>query len=240
MSVRIVLVGTTHPGNIGAVARAMKNMGCDELVLVSPRQFPHEEATARASGAEDILDSASVVDTLEAALVGCHFVAGASARSRSIEWPTLAPRECAARLVAESGKGDVAVVMGPEKSGLSNEHLDRCQALLTIPTNPEFSSLNIAMAVQVITYELRLATMEVEPEAPPETPPATSDDMAYFYEHLEAVITRSGFLDPENPRMLMRRLRRLFNKSEPDQNEINILRGILTSVERGSQEEKSE
>ena len=232
MSVRVVLVGTTHPGNIGAVARAMKNMGLTELVLVDPRHFPHEEATARASGAEDVLDCATVAGTLEEALVDCHFTVGASARSRAIEWPTYEPRECAARLVEESGKGKVALVMGPEKSGLSNEHLDRCQALLTIPTNPDFSSLNLAMAVQVITYELRLATLERTPAAPPEIPPATSDEMEHFYRHLESVITMTGFLDPEQPRTLMRRLRRLFNKSEPDQNEINILRGILTSVDR--------
>jgi tRNA/rRNA methyltransferase/tRNA (cytidine32/uridine32-2'-O)-methyltransferase len=240
MSVRIVLVGTTHPGNIGAVARAMKNMGLTDLALVTPRHFPHEEATARASGAEDVLASAVVVDTLDEALAGCHFAAGASARTRAIEWPTYAPRECAARLIEESARGTVAVVMGPEKSGLSNEHLDRCQALLTIPTNPDFSSLNIAMAVQVITYELRLATLDATPEEPPEIPPATGEEMEHFYRHLEDVITRTGFLDPDNPRTLMRRLRRLFNKSQPDQNEVNILRGILTSVDRLEQRSVSD
>ena len=237
MSVRIILVGTTHPGNIGAVARAMKNMGFTELSLVGPRHFPHEEATARASGAEDVLETATVADTLEEALAGCHFAVGASARSRAIEWPTCEPRECAARLVEESGKGDVAIVMGPEKSGLSNEHLDRCQALLTIPTNPDFSSLNLAMAVQVITYELRLATLEKTPTEAPEIPPATAEEMEHFYRHLQSVITMTGFLDPDNPRTLMRRLRRLFNRSAPDQNEINILRGILTSVDRMDRQE---
>ena len=235
MSVRVVLVGTTHPGNIGAVARAMKNMGLTDLALVGPRFFPHEEATARASGAEDVLEKAIVCETLEDALSDCHFAVGASARSRAIEWPTYEPRECAARLVEESGNGRVAVVMGPEKSGLSNEHLDRCQALLTIPTNPDFSSLNLAMAVQVITYELRLATLERQPDAESEIPPATSEEMEHFYRHLEAVITMTGFLNPDQPRTLMRRLRRLFNKSAPDQNEINILRGILTSVDRLAQ-----
>jgi TrmH family RNA methyltransferase len=229
VNVRIVLVGTTHPGNIGAVARAMKNMGFRELVLVEPRYFPHEEATARASGAEDVLESARLVDSLDEAISDCHFVVGTSARSRAIDWQTLAPRECAARLVGESAAGQVAVVMGPEKSGLSNEHLDRCQVLLTIPTDPEFSSLNLAMAVQVVCYELRLAALEAPAPAPPEIPPATSEEMEYFYAHLERVLTDSGFLDPANPRTLMRRLRRLFIKSRPDQNEINILRGILTS-----------
>jgi len=232
MSVRIVLVGTTHPGNIGATARAMKNMGFRDLVLVSPRYFPHEEASARASGAEDVLANARVVETLDDALADCHFAAGASARSRAIGWPTLTPRDCAARLAEANAGGDVALVMGPEKSGLSNEHLDRCQALVTIPTDPEFSSLNIAMAVQVLCYELRLATLEApEPDAPG-IPPATLEEMEYFYAHLETVLTNSGFLDPDNPRTLMRRMRRLFVKAEPDQNEVNILRGILTAFER--------
>jgi TrmH family RNA methyltransferase len=234
VAVRIVLVGTTHPGNIGAVARAMKNMGFRELVLVAPRYFPHAEAIARASGAEDILDTARVVDTLDEALADCHFAVGASARSRSIEWPTLAPRECAEQLIEKDAAGNVAVVMGPEKSGLSNEHLDRCQVLLNIPTNPDFSSLNIAMAVQVICYELRLATLERPPAIEPDTPPASAEEMEYFYRHLESVLTDTGFLDPENPRTLMRRLRRLYHKAEPDQNEINILRGILTAFERSA------
>lgn len=232
MAVRVVLVGTTHPGNIGATARAMKNMGFSDLVLVEPRYFPHEEATARASGAEDVLEQARVVKTLDDALADCHYAAGASARNRAIEWPTYEPRESAQQLVEKSASGTVAVVMGPENSGLSNEHLDRCQALLNIPTDPNFSSLNIAMAVQVICYELRLASIAAPEQEEPEVPPATVEEMEYFYEHLESVLTASGFLNPENPRTLMRRLRRLFVKAGPDQNEVNILRGILTSVER--------
>lgn len=244
MAVRIILVGTTHPGNIGAVARAMKNMGLSDLVLVEPRFFPHDEATARASGAADLLDSARVVATLEEALRDCIFVAGASARSRSIDWPGLAPRECAARLCRESARGTVAVVFGPEKSGLKNEHLDRCHALLTIPTDPAFSSLNLAMAVQVLTYEIKLAldgNDAVSPQSgapPPESPPATGEEMEHFYQHLEAVMVASGFLDPENPRHLMRRLRRLFIKASPDKNEVNILRGLLTAVDPGARNDK--
>ena len=233
MSVRVVLVGTTHPGNIGAAARAMKNMGLRDLALVNPRYFPHTEATARASGAEDILDATEVYESLDDALAGCVFAAGASARSRAIEWPTLEPRECAARLLEKSAGGTVAVVFGPEKTGLSNADLDRCQALLTIPTDPDFSSLNIAMAVQVISYELRLAIHEKPPPPVPEMPPATAEEMEYFYRHLETVLTDVGFLDPENPRTLMRRLRRLYIKADPDKNEINILRGILTALEPG-------
>ena len=232
MTVRVVLVGTTHPGNIGATARAMKNMGFTDLVLVEPRYFPHEDATARASGAEDVLERARVVATLDEALADCHYAAAASARNRAIEWPTFEPRECASKLIERSTGGTVAVVMGPEKSGLSNEHLDRCQALLNIPTDPTFSSLNIAMAVQVICYELRLASIDAAEPVPPEAPPATVEEMEFFYEHLEAVLTARGFLNPDNPRTLMRRLRRLFVKASPDQNEVNILRGILTAFER--------
>ena len=235
MNVRIVLVGTTHPGNIGATARAMKNMGLTDLALVQPRFFPHEDATARASGADDVLATATVCETLDEALTDCRFVAGTSARSRSIAWPSLPPRECAERLVEESVHGKPAVIFGPEKSGLTNDDLDRCHALLTIPTHPDFSSLNIAMAVQVITYELRVAALgstEVSRGHEDHVPLATAGDLERFYAHLEATLIASGFLDPDNPRHLMRRLRRLFARAEPDQNEVNILRGILASLDR--------
>jgi tRNA/rRNA methyltransferase/tRNA (cytidine32/uridine32-2'-O)-methyltransferase len=232
MSIRIVLVGTTHPGNIGAVARAMKNMGLTELALVSPRYFPDKEATARASGAEDLLENAMVVDTLAEAIEDCVYVAGASARSRAINWPCLDARDCAARLLEESARAPVAAVFGPEKSGLSNSDLDHCDTLLTIPTNPDFSSLNLAMAVQVVSYELRAAQAVTSPEYEADAPLATSREMENFYEHLERVLTDVQFLDPDNPRHLMRRLRRLFIRARPDQNEVNILRGILAAVER--------
>ena len=238
MSIRIVLVGTTHPGNIGASARAMKNMGVTDLVLVSPQQFPHGEATVRASGAEDILESATVFERLEDAIEDCVYVAGASARSRSIDWPSMDARDCAARLVEESHQGTVAAVFGPEKSGLSNEHLDHCNTLLTIPTDPGFSSLNLAMAVQVLTYELRAARMiDQAPDYEPEAPRATSAELEHFYTHLEQVLRDVGFLDPENPRHLMRRLRRLYIRAEPDQNELNILRGILTAIDKHGAED---
>jgi TrmH family RNA methyltransferase len=232
MSIRIVLVGTTHPGNIGAVARAMKNMGVTDLALVNPRYFPDKEATARASGAEDLLDNATVTETLTDAIADCVFVAGASARARAISWPCLEPRACASKLIEESARGPVAAVFGPEKSGLSNEDLDHCDALLTIPANPDFSSLNLAMAVQVLTYELQAAHADKPAGYTAETPLATSRDLELFYEHLERVLTDLQFLDPDNPRHLMRRLRRLFIRARPDQNEVNILRGILTAVER--------
>ncbi len=236
MSIRIVLVGTTHPGNIGATARAMKNMGLADLALVRPRHFPHEEATARASGASDVLDNATVTDTLAEALTDCVYVAGASARSRTISWPSMGPRDCAERMISESEQGTVAVVFGPEKSGLHNDDLDLCNTLLTIPTDPGFSSLNVAMAVQVMTYELRVASMlDTGPQSETEAPPATFDEMEHFYTHLEEVLRDIRFLDPENPRHLMRRLRRLFIRARPDQNEVNILRGILTAIDRKGQ-----
>ena len=233
MSIRIVLVGTTHPGNIGAVARAMKNMGLSDLRLVQPKVFPHEEATARASGASDILERAVVTGTLAEALEDCVYVAGASARSRTINWPSMGPRDCAERLIMESANGPVACVFGPEKTGLHNDDLDLCHTLLTIPTDPGFSSLNLAMAVQVVTYELRVASMlDQGPGFDVEAPPASGEEMEHFYAHLERVLREIGFLDPENPRHLMRRMRRLFIRARPDKNEVNILRGILTAVDR--------
>ena len=232
MSIRIVLVGTTHPGNIGAAARAMKNMGVTELALVNPRYFPDKEATARASGAEDLLDRAVVVDSLADAVSDCVYVAGASARSRAINWPCMNARDCAAKLIEESSQGPAAAVFGPEKSGLSNADLDHCDTLLTIPSNPEFSSLNLAMAVQVLTYELRAADVPARPPYEPDAPPATKEELEHIYVHLERVLTDVEFLDPDNPRHLMRRLRRLFIRSKPDRNEVNILRGILSAVDR--------
>ncbi len=211
----------------------MKNMGLSDLALVNPKYFPHEEATARASGAADLLDNAKVVDTLADALTDCIYVAGASARSRAISWPTMGPRDCAERMIRESAAGQVAFVFGPEKSGLSNEDLDCCHTLVTIPTDPDFSSLNLAMAVQVLTYELRVASLlDRGPAFETEAPPATSEEMEHFYRHLEDVLEEIRFLDPENPRHLMRRLRRLFVRARPDQNEVSILRGILTAIDR--------
>lgn len=239
MSVRIILVGTTHPGNIGAVARAMKNMGLHDLVLVKPRYFPHEDATVRASGADDILATTRVVSSLDEALLDCTYVAGASARARTIGWPSMLPRECAERLFTESQKGTVAAVFGPEKSGLTNADMDRCHTLLTIPTDPGFSSLNLAMAVQILTYELRVAAIENPPAAPSsDEPPASGEELQYFYAHLEQVLAVSGFLDPDNPRLLMRRLRRLFMRAEPNKSEINILRGVLASLDPDAQKRK--
>jgi TrmH family RNA methyltransferase len=214
----------------------MKNMGLEDLMLVNPRYFPHEDATARASGAEDVLEAARVIDSLADAIGDCHFVAAASARPRTIDWPTITPRDCAARLQQESEQGVVAAVFGPEKSGLTNEDLDLCHTLMAIPAVPDFSSLNLAMAVQVLCYELRVVALNTEAlgrgsGSVREVPLASAAELEHFYLHLEQVLTASGFLDAENPRYLMRRLRRLFLRAEPDRNEINILRGILASLD---------
>lgn len=235
LPLRIVLVETTHPGNIGAVARAMKNMSLDRLWLVNPAAFPNAEASARASGAADVLHAARVCETLDEALAGCGFVAGSSARPRSLPWPLLEPRECGQRVVEECATGEVALVFGREKSGLRNDELQRCHAVVQIPTNPEYSSLNLAMAVQVLAYEIMVAQRrEEKPATRREAPLATADELELFYDHLQRVLIRTEFLNPDNPRHLMLRIRRLFARAEPDSNEIAILRGILSAVAPGS------
>ena len=234
--VRIVLVETSHPGNIGAVARAMKTMGLSNLALVAPRSFPDAEATARASGADDVLAGATIVSDLPAAIADCSYVVGASARTRSGRWPIVDSRQCASEIVERMQNQSVAIVMGPEQSGLTNKHLARCNALVHIPTSPAYGSLNLAMAVQVLCYELRMAALAAgnttvgQPEQR-EAPPATADEIEGFHAHLEALLARAGFLHPHHPRELKRKLRRLFMRAELDRNEINILRGALASLD---------
>lgn len=254
--IRIVLVQTTHPGNIGAAARAMKNMGLQKLVLVNPKDYPSGVALGRAASALDILDNAEVTDSLEEAIADCGLVIGTSARSRSIPWPVVDPVDCAEKLVAASGQNDVALVFGREDRGLSNEELQLCQFHVQIPTNDEYSSLNVAAAVMVLCYEIRKAALGVaggensdkaisgkgansgnnEENAGSlydiwDQPLATLADMDGFLDHLEKVLVRIDFHDPDNPRQLMPRLRRLYSRIRPDQMEINILRGILSSME---------
>ena len=228
---RIVLIDTTHPGNIGAAARAMKTMGLDELVLVRPRDFPSPEAEARASGAGDLLARARVVADLGAAVADCRLVVGTTARARAVAWPTRSPREAAPELVAAAGAAPVAVLFGRERSGLTNEEVDRCQYLLRIPAHPDYSSLNLASAVQLIAYELWLARGTPPPPAPGAGAAATGAELEGFYAHLERVLRQTGFLDEHHPR-LMRKLVRLYGRARPTSEEINILRGILTAVER--------
>ena len=233
IKIKIILVETSHPGNIGAVARAMKNMGLHQLVLVNPLCSVDEIAFARASGAQDILQKITIEDTLEDAIKNCNTVYAASARSRNINWPTFNPSECSSRIVNEGKEAETAVVFGPEQSGLKNEHIDLCDALLYIPVNPKFSSLNLAMAVQIFCYELRMSYMEGKLELPnKEESLATVSEMENFYNHLERLLIESEFLDPKNPRFLMRRIRKHFAKASVDNNEVNILRGILTAFER--------
>lgn len=232
-NIRIVLVETSHPGNIGAAARAMKTMCLDRLVLVNPAEFPHPDASARASGATDVLERAEVVGSLDEALAGCVMIAGTSARSRGLGPTALPPRECVAQLMAAPAGDDVALLFGRERIGLTNEELDRCHFLIHIPANPDYGSLNIAAAVQVLAYELMLARHTPSMPADREVPLATADEMERLYEHLESAALASGFLDPANPKHLMRRLRHLFGRAQPDQNEINILRGLLTALQGG-------
>lgn len=228
--IRFVLVEPSHPGNIGGVARAMKNMGLSHLVLVSPKDFPSPEATARASGADDVLESAQVVQTLDQALAGCVLVCGTTARDRSIHWPTVTPREFAAQVAVAQQEGEIAVMFGRERSGLTNDELDRCHLRVSIPANPDYPSLNLACASQVLAYELRCAQGDSTEFVDNESP-VGADDMERFYQHLEEVLVEIDFLNPEHPKKLMRRLRRLFNRSAPIANEMNILRGILTAVQ---------
>jgi TrmH family RNA methyltransferase len=230
--IRFVLLETSHPGNIGASARAMKTMGLSDLVLVAPARYPAAEATARASGADDVLARARVVDSLAEAISDCSFVLGASARPRSLAWPTLEPRQAAQVAWQEASHGQVAMVFGPEKSGLDNEHLARCQQLVQIPANPDYSSLNLAMAVQVISYELRMAAAErLLPEQARETRLATGAELEHFHDHLREVLLAAGFLNPAQPRALLLRLRRLFNRAALDKNEVNILEGMLSALD---------
>jgi TrmH family RNA methyltransferase len=226
---RIVLVRTSHPGNIGGAARAMKTMGLEQLVLVAPLRYPHADATARATGADDVLERARVCATLEEALADCTFVIGASARQRTLPWPLLDARAAAERVAASAE--ETAIVFGPEQSGLDNGELERCGALLRIPTSAAYGSLNLAAAVQIVVYELHMAARVAVARAP-DTPLATADELEYFYEHLQRVMEAAEFLDPENPKHLMRRMRRLFNRAHLDRNELNILRGLLAAYDK--------
>lgn len=230
-NVRIVLVHTTHPGNIGAVARAMKNMCLSELCLVSPRFFPHADATARASGADELLARARVCATLDEALADCRFVVGTSARDRHVDWLNCEPRECAALLVGAAAQGPVALVFGRESSGLTNDELDRCDRLVQIPSNPEYSSLNVAMAVQVLAYELLLASRGGPLLAAAEHQPATAAQMESFFAHLAQALDDIGFTAGRHSEKLLRRLRRFFLRARPDADELTILRGILSAAQ---------
>jgi len=233
--IRIVLTQTTHPGNIGAAARAMKTMGLSRLALVSPKIYPCAEATARAAGADDILANAVVYATLQQAVSDCVMVYGTSARQRYLSTPMLGPEQAAAELLLKARQhADVAIVFGRERTGLTNEELDICHKTIVIPSNPDFSSLNLAAAVQILSYELCKQTQVPVgsiPSEPDQVGPVSVEALDHFYTHLAEVMVQIGFLDPLKPRRLMRRLKLLFNRASLDQNEYNILRGILTAVQ---------
>lgn len=242
--IRIVLINTSHPGNIGATARAMKNMGLTRLYLVAPKEFPAEQAVFRAANALDVLDNAVVCESLDEALLGVDLVAGTSARTRTIPWPLQTPREFAEQISASSTTGratrgtrQVAILFGREDRGLTNAELQRCSRHLHIPTNPEYSSLNLAMAVQLICYELRMAQLVDNAQGIEQArqewdaPWATDEDKERFFEHLQQTLIELGVLKPSAPRQLMTRLRRLYGRVDLDSMEVNILRGILTAAQ---------
>lgn len=233
----IVLSHTSHPGNIGAAARAMKTMGLSRLTLVNPKCFPHDEAIARSAGADDILLDATLCQTLDDALAGCVFAVAVSARHRSLGPKPLQAREAAPDILNLALGGDVALVFGNETSGLSNEEVQRCQRTVFIPANPDYTSLNLGAAVQLLCYEMRMAAFAGRPPVvtkavPFASPLATNDDIERLYAHLERVMVTTGFLDPDHPKRLMPKLRRLFGRSELERDEISILRGILDAVEK--------
>ncbi len=242
-NIRIVLVNPSHPGNIGGAARAMKNMGLRRLVLVAPRKFPHEEAEWRAASAGDLLEHAVVVESLAEAIADCQLVVGTSARGRRIPWPVLDPRRCAEEVQASVMRDEqVALVFGREDSGLSNEELQACNLHLHIPSHEDYPSLNLAMAVQVVCYELRMLALDGRlPQASTDewdAPFCTMENMERFYEHLEQTLVQIEFLDPAAPRQLMARLRRLYGRVRLDEMELNILRGILTETQRAAAREQ--
>lgn len=236
-NIQVVLVHTTHAGNIGGVARAMKNMGLTRLTLVKPRTFPAPEAEWRAASAIDVLQNARVVETVEEATADAQFVVGTSARERRIPWPVQDARHCGERIVNQARAGEsVAILFGREDRGLLNEELQLCNLHCHIPTHDAYPSLNLAMAVQILTYEIRMTelgdSIPAEQDANWDTPFATTADMTRFYTHLEETLIDIEFLDPQAPRQLMRRLRRLFNRVRLDEMELNILRGMLSETQK--------
>lgn len=232
-SIRIVLVATTHPGNIGSTARAMKTMGLHRLYLVSPKSFPDPRAHEMSAGAYDVLlEHVVVTDSLSSALTGCKLVLATSARARDMGLPGFTPADCASFVASQSDDTEIAIVFGREHAGLTNEELLHCHYHIHIPSNPDFSSLNLAQAVQIIAYELRMKLLS--PKAIVETRKdmlATVDEVARFHTHLQEVLIAVNFLKPANPKKLMQRLRRLFNRIQLEQMEVNILRGILTQIQ---------
>ncbi|CAK9885636.1 MAG: tRNA (cytidine/uridine-2'-O-)-methyltransferase TrmJ [Candidatus Erwinia impunctatus] len=238
-NIRIVLVETSHTGNMGSVARAMKTMGLTQLYLVNPLVKPDSQAIALAAGASDIIGDAKIVTTLDEAIAECGLVVGTSARSRSLPWPMLDPRECGVKSVEEACQTPVALVFGRERVGLTNDELQKCHYHVAIPANPDYSSLNLAMAVQLIAYEVRMAYLQnVESDAPvfQPSPYPLVDDLEHFYQHMEQMLLASGFIREGSPGQVMSKLRRLYTRARPERDELNILRGMLSSLEKPKNE----
>ena len=232
--IRIVLVATQHPGNIGSAARAMKTMGLSQLVLVAPQRFPDPEAVALAAGAEDIIRQARVVATMAEALEGCTYVIGTSSRARSVALPEFTPRVAAEQLLVKSQQSPVALLFGPERTGLLNQDLQLCHACVLIPSNPEYPSLNLAAAVQILSYEIRLQSLHylaAEPIAAVE-PPASFEQMERLFAHLIEFMDDVDFHKGKPAEMVIQRIRRLFLKANLDEREIKILRGLLSDAQR--------
>jgi TrmH family RNA methyltransferase len=227
--VRIVLIDPSHPGNVGSVARAMKNMALEDLTLVRPRSFPHPESNALAAGADDILAKARVVDSVAEAIGDCAFIAGTTSRPRSYYWEFTTPREVASRVAGLGPENRAALLFGSERYGLGTEDLNHCNVLVRIPANPEYCSLNLAMSVQLLAYELLMAREQPHSHVQLEQPLAPAADVEHFYAHLHQVLNEIDFEDRTGH--LMERLRRLFNRAQLDRNELNILRGILSAVQ---------
>ncbi|TFW70557.1 tRNA (cytosine(32)/uridine(32)-2'-O)-methyltransferase TrmJ [Methylotenera oryzisoli] len=228
-NIRVVLCQTSHPGNIGSTARAMKTMGLSDLYLVNPLHFPDPQATSLATGAADLLESATVCSSLQEALTGCALAIGMSARKRQISHELVNVREAAHRAASLAQNQPIALVFGTEMSGLSNAELDCCQLLAMIPANPEYSSLNLAAAVQVMTYEVRMAILEGKLDAADNQPElATNEALEGFYAHLEDTLIKIGYLNPTAPKKLSERIRRIYARAKLEKEEVNLLRGILT------------
>ena len=231
--IRIVLVNTSHTGNMGSAARAMKTMGLTRLVLVDPQTLPDDNAHALAAGASDVLANARIVSTLDEAIADCGLVIGTSARSRTLSWPMLDPREAGEKAVGEGMQHPVALVFGRERTGLTNDELQKCHYHVAIPANPEYSSLNLAMAVQTICYEVRMCWLQDQaPEVESEADYPSARQLEGFYQHLEQTLLKTGFIADDHPGQVMSKLRRLFNRARPEAIELNILRGILTSIQK--------
>jgi tRNA (cytidine32/uridine32-2'-O)-methyltransferase len=235
-NIRIVLVNTSHTGNIGSVARAMKTMGFFDLVLVDPVHPIDSHASALAAGATDILGTEKTVSTLAEAISDCHLSIATSARSRTLSWPMLDPRECGSKVVSEGRVHKVALVFGRENSGLTNEELQQCQFHVHIPANPDYSSLNLAMAVQTLCYEIRMQYLECGEHAdiPSEVEYPNAQQLEGFYQHLEQTLSDVGFIIKAHPGQVMTKLRRLYNRARPESQELNILRGILSAIDKAA------